>query len=85
MILKFTLNQAAIDAINAIDGLFAIGGALNLVGNETADKYIFGNTDNAMLVRRLIVNEIPVPEPSTVVLLGTALLWFVPRIRRAMR
>ena len=77
------LNAAAIAAINAAaGGGFAIGGSIVTLNGQGVEEFVFGNS--GQFVRQLIVEAeaVPVPEPSSLFLLGTGLLAGVRRWRR---
>ena len=77
------LNAAAIAAINAAaGGGFAIGGSIVTLNGQGVEEFVFGNS--GQFVQQLIVEAeaVPVPEPSSLFLLGTGLLAGVRRWRR---
>lgn len=82
--LSFTLNAAAISAINAaIGGYFSIGGALQDL-NGTSDQYLFGFSGGP---QNLILDTASVPEPGSLGMFGLGMaglgLIFLNRRRRA--
>jgi hypothetical protein len=76
------LNAAAISDLNAASGLFGIGGALtSIVGVDS--QLVFGSTGPSDSLSRLVLETAPqVPEPSSLVLLGTCVAALALRRRR---
>ncbi len=70
-----SFNAAGLNALNAgIGGAFAVGGAVTSLSG-LSDQFIFGFTGSGN-VRELRLNVEPViPEPATLVLLGSGLLF----------
>jgi hypothetical protein len=73
-IIEIVLNPAAIAALNAGTGPFAIGGALSTISGP-ADQYVFGFSMASFVpdhTRQLVLDVTQIPEPSTTatILLG---------------
>lgn len=78
------LNAAAIQAIQQNGGLFAIGGAITTLDRSFGPEALFagGMADVTLTVQG---QHVPVPEPATLLLLGTGLLGAATRLRRKRR
>ena len=79
--LQLTLNQSAMDAINAADGLFAIGGSF---ATNLTNSYVFGASENIDQIK-LILNttSIQVPESGglTLLMIGLFSIGFCRKIK----
>ena len=68
------LNANALTALNGASGLFALGGAVTTLGVAGEEK-IFSSTNSSSNVRQLVLEtqSNPIPEPGTMLLLGSGL------------
>jgi PEP-CTERM motif len=77
-----SLNSAGISAVqSSLGGLFAVGGALTSGGGAFSELLFFGSGLPAD-TRELVIEVAAVPEPASLVLLGTGLAAVVGMRRR---
>jgi hypothetical protein len=70
------LNAAAISAIDAAVGLYALGGHLTTLGSDPFElETVFGGTSDTSL-RQLVIETAAVPEPGSGALAGVGLAAF---------
>jgi len=68
------LNAAAVAAIDAAVGLYALGGHLTTLGASPFDlETVFGGTSETSL-RELVIETAPVPEPASAALVAIGLI-----------
>jgi hypothetical protein len=69
-VVPVALNAAALSALNAGLGRpFALGGAVTTLSHPFEDEYVFGLTRRPRGAR-LVLETTPIPEPTTLMLLG---------------
>ncbi len=75
------LNDAAVAAINASSGLFAVGGAVTTLDNDPSNgEWVFALTEN-MPLGTTKLSLTPVPEPSAAVLMFVGALLVARSVR----
>jgi len=82
VVLTINLNAAAVAALNATGGgIFAVGGFFT-APSAPADSFVFGGSERDPRNRLILSVTGAVPEPMTILLLGTGLAGLVGTVRQ---